>query len=109
MRICRICGREIPPQSHQRLYCKECAAATAEERKHGHYRKYNAKRKLIQKYVEPEPKEGETPTEPERKKPSVSIAEISRLAAQSHMTYGKYVEMLEKGAIPKGDRENGGN
>ncbi len=110
MKICEICGREIPPQQiNQKLYCKECAEATKKERARKSCRKYNLKRYRIEKNGEPEPKEVEAPPEPKHKKPSLSIDEISRRAAQLHMTYGKYVEMLEKGAIPKGEQENGGN
>lgn len=92
-KICKICGREFTPNTRNQICCsKECSiinnrngcmertmARNEELRENTNYKK--GKRK--------------------KKKDVKSIEEIQRLARESGMTYGKYVEMqyIKNGGI----------
>lgn len=84
IKICQICEKEftaIGINKKRMIYCSDECRKKGRNKKSNEYHKANSS-SLTRKNVQ-------------RRKPALSIGEISKRAREAGMTYGKYVAMME--------------
>lgn len=88
-KICTICGSEYVPHNSNQRYC---GPACRKQGDLARQRRYNASAKMrtVDEKIDRKIEVGIAKRE-RRMNAGLSISEISRRAAEAHMTYGEYV------------------